>query len=94
MTVLDTPGLGAHEAWSNWYGAPEALFVDRTLQDYPSTITTAMRGKSVIGSVARRARLWGPRAVAAGERFSMCCIFDGVGFSIVAQRSRFMRRVP
>lgn len=34
MNVLDTAGWGL-TSMEHWYGLPEALFVDRTLQDYP-----------------------------------------------------------
>lgn len=35
MNVLDTAGWGL-TSMEHWYGLPEALFVDRTLQDYPA----------------------------------------------------------
>src|ERR1700755_2404361 len=34
MNVLDTSGWGL-TSMEHWYGLPEALFVDRTIQDYP-----------------------------------------------------------
>jgi Amidohydrolase family len=34
MNVMDTSGWGL-TSMEHWYGLPEALFVDRTLQDYP-----------------------------------------------------------
>ncbi len=34
MNVLDTAGWGL-TSMEHWYGLPEALFVDRTVQDYP-----------------------------------------------------------
>lgn len=35
MDVLDTSGWGL-TSMEHWYGLPEALFVDRTVQDYPT----------------------------------------------------------
>jgi hypothetical protein len=35
MDVLDTSGWGL-TSMEHWYGLPEALFTDRTLQDYPA----------------------------------------------------------
>ena len=35
MTVLDTAGWGL-KSMEHWYGLPEAMFTDRTVQDYPA----------------------------------------------------------
>ena len=35
MDVLDSARLGL-DSMEHWYGLPEAMFTDRTIQDYPA----------------------------------------------------------
>ncbi len=35
VNVLTTARWGLTDAWNIWYGLPEALFDDRTVQNYP-----------------------------------------------------------
>jgi hypothetical protein len=66
MNALDAARLGL-SSMEHWYGLPEALFADRTIQDYRRTITTAMSsiGLERQGDSGNRRR---PRGVRSGMR--------------------------
>ena len=67
--VLDT-ARGGLTSMEHWYGLPEALFADRTVQDYPPDYNYA----DEYDRFAAAGRLWGPgrrtgpSALAGGAR--------------------------
>jgi len=65
MNVLDTSGWGLG-SMEHWYGLPEALFTDRTIQDYPA----AYNYSDEQDRFRHAGRLWAQAAQPGSERWN------------------------
>jgi len=65
MNVIDTSGWGL-DSMEHWYGLPEALFVDRTIQDYPADYNYANEQDRF----RHAGRLWKQAAAPGSERWN------------------------
>jgi imidazolonepropionase-like amidohydrolase len=64
MNVLDTSAWGL-SSMEHWYGLPEALFVDRTIQDYPVDYNYSDESDRF----GQAGRLWAQAAARGSERW-------------------------
>jgi len=65
MNVLDTSGWGL-DSMEHWYGLPEALFVDRVIQDYPADYNY----NNEQDRFGQAGRLWKQAAAPGTERWN------------------------
>jgi len=65
MNVLDTSGWGL-SSMEHWYGLPEALFTDRTIQDYPAEYNYSDEQDRF----RHAGRLWSQAAEPGSERWN------------------------